>query len=168
MNKHSENSSYREKLIEHLFIGELLKLSWREKDCRLEVGKPEIGNSYYDVILQENKVVRHVQLKASFIGSKTSRQNVNLKLADKPSGCIIWIYFDEESLKLGPYYFFGDIPGQPLPSLSDANVAKHTKGNQEGVKTERPNLRVLNKGNFKIFDTIEQLYEALFEAKKAF
>ena len=48
MNKHSEQSSYREKLIEHLFIGELLKLSWTNGDCQLEVGKPEVDNSGYD------------------------------------------------------------------------------------------------------------------------
>jgi hypothetical protein len=29
MNKHTEHSSFREKLVEHLFVGELLKLSWR-------------------------------------------------------------------------------------------------------------------------------------------
>ena len=91
--RHTEHSSYREKLIEHLFIGELLKISWKNGDCQLEVAKPEVDNSGYDVVVEANGVIRHVQLKASYIGGKTSRQKVHTKLADKPSGCVVWIYF---------------------------------------------------------------------------
>ena len=80
MSKHSKHSSYREKLIEHLFVGELLKLSWTTGDCELEVGKPEVDNSGYDVILEANRIIRHVQLKASFISGRTSRQKIHLKL----------------------------------------------------------------------------------------
>jgi hypothetical protein len=82
MSKHSEHSSYREKLIEHLFIAELLKLSWQKGDCQLEVAKPEIDYSGYDLIIEANRIVRHVQLKAAYIGGKTSRQKVHTKLAD--------------------------------------------------------------------------------------
>ncbi|MBL4761454.1 MAG: hypothetical protein JKY93_01990 [Gammaproteobacteria bacterium] len=52
MSKHNEHSSYREKLIEHLFAGELLKLSWFEHDCGLEIAKPEVDNSGYDIIAE--------------------------------------------------------------------------------------------------------------------
>ena len=128
MNKHTDHSSYREKLIEHLFIGEPLKLSWINSDCQLEVGKPEVDNSGYDVILELNKVIRHVQLKASYVGGKTSRQKVHIKLDDKPSGCVVWIYFNEDTLELGPLYFFGGMPGKGLPSIEEAKKARHTKG----------------------------------------
>ena len=39
MTEHSLHSSYREKLIEHLLIGELLKLSWKTKNFSLEISK---------------------------------------------------------------------------------------------------------------------------------
>jgi len=61
MNRHSEHSSYREKLIEHLFIGELLKLSWQKGDCQLEVSKPEFDNSGYDVVAESNGIIRHIR-----------------------------------------------------------------------------------------------------------
>jgi hypothetical protein len=48
--QHTENSSYREKLIEHLFVAELLKLSWLHHRCAIEVAKPEVDNSGYDLI----------------------------------------------------------------------------------------------------------------------
>ena len=167
MSKHSEHSSYREKLIEHLFVGELLKLSWQNGDCALEVGKPEVDNSGYDIIIEANQIVRHVQLKASYIGSTTSRQKVHLKLADKPSGCVVWIHFDENTLNLGPFYFFGGDPGQPLPPIHEAKIARHTKGDQYGHKAERPNIRYLNKGSFTKYETIQEIYKVLFGGSNA-
>ena len=165
MSKHQKHSAYREKLIEHLFTGELLKLSWLNDDCRLEVAKPEVDNSGYDIIAGTNHVVRHIQLKTSHIGSKTPRQKVHRKLGDKPSGCVVWIYFNEESLELGPYYFYGGLPGESLPDISGAKVARHTKGNRDGHKAERPNIKTVNKGDFTRYETMEEIYSALFVKK---
>lgn len=167
MSQHSEHSSYREKLIEHLFIGELLKHSWIKGDCALEVSKPEVDRAGYDVIVEANGVIRHIQLKASIIGGKTARQKVNIKLGEKPSGCIVWIYFDQETLQLGPFLFFGGGPNAPLPNLSAAKVARHTKGNQDGYKAERPNIRELNKGEFKRYDTVPLIFGALFSSENS-
>lgn len=162
MSKHSQHSSYREKLIEHLLIGELLKLSWVEGDCELEVSKPEVDNAGYDILLERNGVLRHVQLKASHIGSTTSNQKIHTKLTSKPSGCVVWVIFDEDSVELGPFLFFGGAPGLPLPSLEDMKAAKHTKGDKDGLKAERPNIRVVNKGRFERLDNIKALSQALF------
>ncbi|MGP4713794.1 MULTISPECIES: hypothetical protein [unclassified Psychrobacter] len=165
MSKHFEHSSFREKLIEHLFISEMLKLSWIKGDCQLEVMKPEVDNAGCDVVLEYDNIIRHIQLKASKIGGKTSRQNINTRLASKPSGCVIWIVFDEDTLELKSFYFFGSEAGQPLNGLENAKVAKHTKGNAEGVKAERPNIRTINKGQFTKYDSIEALYDVLFIPK---
>lgn len=162
MNKHTEQSSYREKLIEHLFIGELLKLSWLKDGCQLEVSKPEVDNSGYDVIAEVHGAIRHIQLKASYIGGKTSKQNIHIKLGTKPSGCVVWVYFNEETLELGPFYFYGAKPGEPLPDLDGTKVGRHTKGDQDGYKAERPNIRVLNKGSFDRYDTVQDIYNVLF------
>ncbi len=162
MSLHTLNSSYREKLIEHLLVGELLKLSWKGGDCELEIAKPEVDNAGYDLIAEQNGFVRHIQLKASHTKAKTSRQRIHVRLGTKPSGCVVWVSFDEETLELGPFYFFGSKPGLPLPSLENARVARHTKGNRDGFKADRPNLRELNKGQFVCLDKIELLYEQLF------
>jgi hypothetical protein len=159
--KHFESSSFREKLIEHLFVGELLKLSW-QKDCGLEVAKPEVDNSGYDLIAEAQGVVRHIQLKASYVGATTASQKVHVRLGNKPSGCVIWVNFNEDTLDLGPYYFFGGKPGEPLPSLENSKTARHTKGNQDGHKAERPNIKVLNKGDFTRYGSVAEIYTALF------
>jgi hypothetical protein len=162
MTQHTENSSYREKLIEHLFVAELLKLSWLYHRCSLEISKPEVDNSGYDLIVEARGVVRHIQLKTSIVGGKTAVQKVHTKLAEKPSGCVVWIYIDEKTLHLGPFYYFGAEPGRPLPNLADRKVAKHTKGNKDGVKTERQSIRVLPKGSFTKIETLRELYTCLF------
>ena len=162
MTQHTDNSSYREKLIEHLLVGELLKLSWLKHKCALEVAKPEVDNSGYDLIMETNGLIRHIQLKTSILGGKTASQKVHLALSRKPSGCVVWIYFNQQTLELGPFLYFGGEPAAPMSDLGQFKTAKHTKGNKDGLKAERPNLRVLPKGQFKQFSTIEALYDQLF------
>lgn len=162
MNQHVENSSYRERLLEHLFIGELLKLSWTSGDCALEISKPEVDRSGYDLIAEANGVIRHIQLKATFVGSSTASQKLHISLGGKPSGCVVLIHFDKETLVLGPYLYFGGTPGEPLPSLANHKVAKHTKGNAQGIKGERPNIRTIPNSAFAKIDTIQELYFQLF------
>lgn len=162
MTQHTEYSTYREKLIEHLFVGELLKLSWRQHNCALEIAKPEVDNSGYDIIAESNGVFRHIQIKTSMIGSKTAKQKIHIQLEEKPSGCIIWIYFDE-SMNLSHFYYFGSDAGLPMPCINDFKTAKHSKGNKDGFKAERQNIREVPKGKFKRIDTIEGIYEQLFK-----
>lgn len=159
--QHYQHSSYRERLIEHLFLGELLKLSWFNHDCALEVAQPEVDNSGYDVICEAGGVIRHIQLKTSVRGATTDEQKVHVKLATKPSGCVIWIYFDPVTLALGPFLFYGGLAGEKLPQLPDV-IAKHTKGNAAGDKTERINHRVVRASGFKKVVSITELYAILF------
>lgn len=104
----------------------------------------------------------HVQLKASHTGSSTRRVKVNLRLTKKPSGCVIWVWFDPQTLHLDRFLWFGCEPGLPLPDLSILRIAKHAKGNAQGIKLERPNLRVIPKSHFEAIATIDELVLKLF------
>lgn len=157
MSKHSEHSSYRKRLIKHIFIGELLKLSWIRENYDLEIATPEFDDSGYDIIVGTRGVTRHIQLKTSHLSSKTSGQNVHMKLADKPSGCVVWIYFND-AVELGPYYFFGALPKKPLPDTGDTKTVKYIRGN----KVEKSNIRHLSKNVFSKHAIIEEVYTALF------
>jgi hypothetical protein len=159
--KHYLKSSFREKMIEHLFVSELLKLSWNRRLCSLEVAKPEVDNQGYDLIVEENGIIRHIQLKASHLDAAAAKQKVHIGLAAKPSGCVVWVFFNDE-MKLGPFLFFGGNPGQPLPSLDGYRVAKHTKANSEGVKVERPDIREVPKTDFTKHEEISGIFEKLF------
>ncbi len=141
---HSQQSSYRENLVEHLFIGELLRALWPR---RVEIMKPNVDDGGYDLVMETEAVTRHVQLKASTQRAKTAKQNVHRRLQSKPSGCVIWIQFCEDTFELGPFLWFGNSPGRQLPDLTDFKVARHTKGDSAGKKKERPAIRVIPKGN---------------------
>ena len=159
---HSTRSSHREALLEHLFAGEVMKHLWRRGDWRLEVLKPQVDDGGYDLVLEANAIVRHVQLKSSFRGSTVDKVNVNVLLAAKPSGCVVFLWFDQETLDLGPFLFFGAPPGQQLPDLAGMKIGKHTKANAQGVKAERPNIRTVPLSKFERIDTVELLVTRLF------
>ena len=90
MTAHTHHSSYREALLEHLFVGELQRVLWtREKEPLLiEVMKPQVDSAGYDLVLESKHITRHVQLKSSYSGAKTASQKIHLKLGDKPGGCV--------------------------------------------------------------------------------
>ena len=162
---HSCESSFREKLIEHLFVGKLLKYSWeraRQQGAALiEVSRADVDRGGYDLIAEVGGCLRHIQIKGSVLGSTTAKQKVHVALTHKPSGCVVWVYLNEEDWHLGPFLFFGGQPGKPMPPLGE-KVARHTKGDATGEKKQRPNMREVNKGRFRKLDTVEQVWEALF------
>jgi hypothetical protein len=155
-------SSYREMLLEHLFAGEIMRHGWLSGIKRLEVLKPQVDDGGYDLVLEGGAIVRHVQLKATFRGSKVGRFTINAGLANKPSGCVVIVLFDPTTLDLGPFLWFGGAPGRPLPSLMGFAVGKHAKGNAQGVKLQRPNMRVVPRSRFEPLRDIAHVAERLF------
>jgi hypothetical protein len=164
---YTHQSVYQEQLLEHLLIGDLLKHSWQYGGANLEVSQPSIDRSGHDVVLEANGVTRHIQLKSSSHTAQTFTQKVHVGLASKPSGCVVWTRFDRSTMTLGPFFFFGAKPGLPPPTLNCFKTAKHTKGDRDGVKKDRPNLRVVPKAQFTEIADIPSLYIALFGTRAA-
>lgn len=158
---HFLQSSLREKLLEHLFVGDLLRALWR-KGCRdIELLRAEIDYAGYDLVVECNGVMRHIQLKSSHSSSSTRDVKVHLSLAKKPCGCVIWINFDAETLALGPFLWFGASPNTALPSLGN-RIARHTKADRTGTKAARPNLRLIARSQFQELTTMDDVVAALF------
>ncbi|MBY5973602.1 hypothetical protein KUV28_14670 [Ferrimonas balearica] len=153
-------SSLREEYVEYIFLAGICKVAW-QYDTPLEVLRTQTDAQGYDLILDCNGVQRHIQLKSSRNGGSTADQKISTRLAAKPSGCVVWIVFDEETLEQTSFLFFGGHPNSPLPELGN-RIAKHTKGNSAGVKAERPNIRVVTKGRFDPVAGYEALYLRLF------
>jgi hypothetical protein len=158
---HSIHASAREKLLEHLFVGDLLRCFWRKGYSGIEVLRSEVDDSSYDLVLEYGGLLRHIKLKSSYRGAKTHDVNINSALARKPSGCVVWMFVEQATLELGPFLWFGGEPGSPLPHLGD-RTGKHTKGDKTGKKAIRPNIRVLGRARFQKLDTIGSVAHALF------
>jgi len=158
-------SSFYEQLVEHVFVAELLQEAWFRYKQNVEVLRSEVDNSGYDLLLECNQVLRHVQLKTSSADSKTAVQKVNGVLAEKPSGCVVWLVREEDEatcrMRL-KYRFFGNAPNERLPSLERFRVAKHTKGDAQGIKKLRPAIRVVPKSEFGEVAGIGELLDKLF------
>ncbi len=155
------HSSLREGVLEHLFVGEVMRKLWSRGLRDFEVLRPVTDAAGYDVVLATGGVMRHVQLKSSTLGARAASQKVNVALAQHPSPCVVWMSFDPDTMHIGPFAWFGGAPGARLPDLGD-RMARHTKGNATGHKAHRPNIRVLPKGRFDLLLDIDAIVDRLF------
>jgi hypothetical protein len=160
----SAYSSLREKVIEHIFIGELLRWLWEKGVYDIEILRPEVDNGGYDLLLECDDVIRHVQLKSMHREGRAAHVNVSQKLVKKPSGCVIWMQFDRAGTQPTQYLWFGGKPGERLPPLGE-KLARHTKANINGIKSERSAHRQVARSRFQRLEGIEQLATALFGSR---
>lgn len=157
---HYAESSAREKLVEHVFLGDLLRSLWRRNVRDLEILRPEVDSGGYDLALEFRGLIRHVQLKSSHRDARRAAITANVKLVDRPSACILWIYFDPDTLLLGPFLWFGGSPGVKIPPLGE-KVATHTKHNADRERALRMGHRVVAKSRFTRLDTMDAVIEKL-------
>lgn len=164
------HSSFYEKLVEHVFIAEIVSSAWFNNKLQIEIARAEIDNSGYDLIMECNGIIRHVQLKTSDADAHTRYQKVNIKLGEKPSGCVVWI---KRNTKNGnkpfkmEFLFYGDENCGKLPSIDNMPWARHTKGDSKGKKNLRLHIKKLKKGDFTPVKSIEDLIGLLFNIKES-
>lgn len=157
---HSVHSTLREHIVEHVFVGEALRALWRRGVTDVEVLRSEFDAHGYDLVMARGSVVRHIQFKTG-VRKKPAPVSVARGLADKPSGCVIWISVTL-GLDLGPYWWFGDLPGEPLPALSDYASPKRSGRRETGERPPRLNHSKVPAAQFRRIDTLDGILEALF------
>lgn len=157
------NSTLRERIVEHVFAGAALQRLWQRGVTDVEVLRSEFDAGGYDLVMSLRKVVRHIQFKTSTVGGKAANTKINVKLLEKPSGCVIWIIVTPE-LNFRSYLWLGGSPGEPLPDIRGMKSAKHTKANAQGIKAERPNHRIVRRSHFEKLDTLDAVLDRLFGA----
>jgi hypothetical protein len=151
--QHYENSSLRENIVEHLFIGLALGKLWNAGITNAEILRSEFDAYGYDLVISYGDIVRHVQMKTSTSLTKVS---VSKLLAQKSSGCVLFIKLDN-CLNLGPFYFFGATAGQQLPDLGEFKSTRRTAPKSDGKKHERKMHHDIPLSKFQRFETIEKL-----------
>lgn len=82
------------------------------------------------------------------------------ELLDRPSACILWIFFDPDTLALGPFLWFDGAAGEKIPTLGE-KIARHTKPNGMREKADRPAHRVIPKSRFAKLDIIDEVIQRL-------
>jgi hypothetical protein len=161
--KHFVNSTLREKVVEHVFVGDALRLLWKNEVLNVEVLRSEFDAYGYDLVMARDKIVRHIQFKTGR-SNKPAGVSVAQTLGKKPSGCVIWIRVTDK-LEMGPYFWFGDKPGKPLPDIDKYEVPLRPTYNKAGVRPPRPNHRLIPKhGIHKVGDIGKCSYKAVWGA----
>jgi hypothetical protein len=167
MNNISENSLFFEKIMEHRFIADIMMLGWYKYGVEIKVLYSEIDSSGYDVIFKKDNIIRSVQLKASAKKSKVPSLKINTLIIKEENPCIILIKYEFNDNKLDfdlDYYFWGKEIGKALPNIDDYKIAKKTTANSNGIKRERPNIRVIPKNEFREI-SLNELFSILFNVK---
>jgi hypothetical protein len=159
-NPHFLHSTLREKIAEHLFIGGLLRRLWQLGVFDAEVLRSEFDAGGYDLVLSCREIVRHIQFKTIIAGGKAQSVKLSLRLAEKPSGCAVWMVLGDD-LTIRSFYWFGGEPGQPLPDIREAKIAKHTKADATGKKAGRDNHRIVARSRFDEVPSLDKLIAKL-------
>jgi hypothetical protein len=153
-------SSLREKTVEHLFLGAVLKQLWISELFTTEVSRAESDSFGYDVVIESGKIIRHIQLKSKR-NRKPRKVSIAKSLADKPSGCVVVILIDN-NFELGPFLWFGSHPREKLPSLNAYKASKKLRRDEEGNRPSRANHVDVPGGKFEVVQTIPEIVAKLF------
>ena len=158
----THGSGLLEQVLEYQFLAALAPELLR-RGMHFEVLRGDFDLDGYDLVIEAGGIMRHIQLKGMAAGGKTRSVPVNTRLGAKPSGCVVWMVYDPDSLGITSQRWFGGAPGERLPDLGD-RVARHTRANREGLKGERPHIRVLPSSRFFDLPDAAALTNRLFGA----
>ena len=157
---HFQNSTLRERIVEHVFVGEALRALWRRGVIDVEVLRSEFDAHGYDLVMGRGAVVRHIQFKTG-TASKPGDVPISTALASKPSGCVLWISVTPQ-LDMGPFFWFGGAPGKPLPLLDSHSSPRRATHNKAGERPIRQNHRLIPGRELRRLEAFDQVLEALF------
>ena len=159
---HFLNSTLRERIVEHVFVGDALRTLWRCGVFDVEVLRSEFDAHGYDLVMARGRIVRHIQFKTG-TSQKPGAVSVSQSLADKPSGCVIWIRVGDD-LEMGPFFWFGGEPGAPLPPIAGYPNPLRATHNKDGVRPPRQNHRAVPGKKFCRLATLREVLDRLIGA----
>jgi hypothetical protein len=157
-------SSYREQLVEYVFLAELLQDGWLRRGQRIDVLRADVDGAGYDLVAECQRVIRQVQMKSTVVGGAARGQRLHMDLARHQSGCVVWALLDAlPNHKIGmSFLVLGGPPGEPMPPLDGYRMARHAKANAQGVKAFRRATREVPRSAFTALPDIASLSDWLF------
>ena len=161
IDEHAEHSVLREKIVEHVFVGEALRFLWARGIYDVEVLKSEFDAHGYDIAMSVCGKLRFIQFKTG-LGERPKPVTVSKSLENKVGGCVVWISIDR-SLTLRHFWYFGASHSETIPALETFAAAKTTKRNIDGERSERKNHKKVPPSVFRKFGTIDLLISSMFE-----
>ena len=127
-----QKSTLMEQFGTYAFIRDIRETAWIEFKRQIFVLRGEVDAFGYDILLMCNEKKRYIQLKSTKTPKRSRIQPVNINLAEKEGGGVVWQTRDEKKMvwkemwKCG-YYFLGNKPNSCLTFLHTCASYKHKK-----------------------------------------
>jgi hypothetical protein len=126
-----------EKILEYRFLADLTSALWVD-DIPCDVMRSDVDHHGYDLAIEANGILRHIQLKGKTHGAETNEWHFNVNLWKRGSGCIVILEHKDKCSEISDIRFLGGDPGQRLtdffPLLTDKRQEKHLS---EGEKPSK-------------------------------
>jgi hypothetical protein len=156
-------SSYRDSVLESIFITELVQSCAMTGRRPVEIARNVVGFEGYNLIATCGPVTRQIKLEQSKPGL-----DLDKSLEDRPSGCcVVTIPFvDAERRRIAfQYRWFGGDPGERLIFPADAKPARlavNRRREPELASAEPPNYLRVGAKHFARADDIDEVADYLF------
>ncbi|WP_254227307.1 hypothetical protein [Burkholderia gladioli] len=75
--KHAAHLVLRERIVEHVFVGEAMRRLWQLGIVNIEILRAELDATGYDLVICSGSVMRPVQFKVSLIDGAPSEVTIN-------------------------------------------------------------------------------------------
>lgn len=114
----TKDARYVENIMEHAFLPDVLQHCWFVRHHRVEVIRPDVDAGGYDLVLEANGRVRHIQLKSRWErGAARVGTTINSRLRDHSDPCVVSIswYADADSCRAALRYRYSDMAKWPPP-----------------------------------------------------
>ena len=158
---HYTNSTLRERIVEHVFVGEALRALWRRGIVDVEVLRAEFDAHGYDLVMSRGKVTRHIQFKTGTRPKPLRKVIIARAMEAKPSGCVLWISISQD-LDLLSFWWFGGEPGDKIPPLSGFANARRIGRQASGNRPERSAQCSIPPSRFRCLTSVDEVLETLF------
>ena len=155
----NQNNS-RERIVEHVFVGDALRRLWQRGVFDVEVLRSEFDAHGYYRVLARGLVVRHIQFKIS-TSQRPGDVSVSRALSNMPSGCVVWIGLGE-GLKLKSFFWFGGLPGEALPPIAESSNRFRVTLNKLAERPPRKNHLLVPRTKFRALASLDEVLEVLF------
>lgn len=160
-----EESTYRESLLESIFVAELVQSCAMTGRPWVEIARGFVDFQGYDLVATCGRITRYIQLKSSKPGVDLHRALANKW---RSACCIITApYVDPDLRRIClDYLWFGGAAGEPLVFPEGARPAKtSTNRNRDGVfvKLDRKNHLRVGATHFRSVPSIDALAGLLFD-----
>ena len=129
-----------EKILEYRFLADLTSELYQQ-DIPCDVMRGDVDHHGYDLAIEANGILRHIQLKGKTHGARTGNWNFNENLWERGSGCIVILEHKDFCREISRFRYLGGLPVHPLSKVQPLSKVLIPR-TEESPTEESPKARL--------------------------